>query len=116
MHPSFHGTLAFALFIDQVVLGVWALAVGIRRRPISSGLFSALVVDEGLIVLQSIVGAVLFGGGRRPEPIHFLYGGLLLVLLPIVYIYANKRERAGIWLGVTLIFMAGMIVRISFTG
>lgn len=116
MHPSFHATLALALFLDQVVLGIWALVLGFRRQPISSGLFSALLVDEILIVLQSAVGGYLLATGRAPERIHFLYGGLLLVLLPAIYLYAGRRERAGIWVGAMLIFMAGMIIRISFTG
>jgi hypothetical protein len=116
MHQSFHATLAFALFLDQVVLGIWALVFGFRRRPISSGLFSALLVDEILMVIQSAIGLYLLATGHAPERIHFLYGFLLLVLIPAVYFYASKRERAGIWVGVVLLFMAGMIVRISFTG
>lgn len=111
-----HGALAFALLIDQTALGVWALVLGFRRLRIGSGLFTAIVVDEGLLVLQSVLGAILFIGGQRPQPIHFLYGGLLIVLLPVVYAYSSKRERAGIWLGVTLLFMAGLIVRSYMTG
>jgi hypothetical protein len=116
MHLSFHATLAIALFLDQVVLGVWALILGFRRQPIGSGLFSALVVDELLIVLQTAIGLYLLATGHAPQRIHFLYGGLLLVLLPAMYLYAGRRERAGIWIGAILIFMAGMIIRIAFTG
>jgi hypothetical protein len=68
------------------------------------------------MVLQAVIGAILLATGHRPQLIHFLYGGLLLVLLPAVYLYAGRRVRAGIWMGATLLFMAGMIVRISFTG
>jgi len=116
MHLSFHASLAAALFLDQVILGIWALVLGSRRQPISSGLFSALVVDEILMVLQSGVGAYLLATGHAPQRIHFLYGGLLLVLLPAVYLRAGRRQRAGTWAGATLIFMAGMIIRIWFTG
>jgi hypothetical protein len=116
MHQSFHATLAFALFLDQIVLGIWALVLGFRRQPISSGLFSALLVDEILMVIQSAFGLYLLATGHAPERIHFLYGALLLILIPAVYLYGARRERAGIWVGVVLVFMAAMIVRISFTG
>jgi hypothetical protein len=116
MLPPFHGNLTFWLFVYQVVLGVWALVLGFKRRPIGSRLFTVLVVDEVLILIQSLVGAALLATGHRPQLIHFLYGGLLIVLLPVVYIYAGRRQRAGIWLGATLLFMAGMIIRISYTG
>jgi hypothetical protein len=112
----YHGVLAFILFIEQVIFGIWALVIGFRRERLGSTLFTALVTDEAIMVLQAIIGALLYATGHRPQLIHFLYGGLLLVLLPAVYAYAGRRERAGIWMGVTLLFMAGMIVRISFTG
>jgi hypothetical protein len=116
MHPSFHATLALALLLDQIVLAIWALVLGFRRQPVSSALFSALIVDEILMILQSLVGGYLLVTGHAPQAIHFLYGGLLLVLLPAMYLYAGRRERAGVWMGAMLLFMGGMIIRISFTG
>jgi hypothetical protein len=111
-----HRTLWLILLLYQIVFGIWALVLGFRRLPIGSILFTALVIDEVIVVVQSLVGAALFLTGSRPQLIHFLYGGLLLVLLPAVYAYGGRRQRAGIWMGVTLLFMAGMMVRIAFTG
>jgi hypothetical protein len=106
-----HDFLWRGLLPLQVLLGVWALILGFRRAPLGSSFFSGLVVDELLLVLQSLLGLAVLAEGRRPELLHFLYGGLVTILLPIVYYYTNERPRAGIWLGVTLLFMAGLIVR-----
>jgi hypothetical protein len=114
---SFHERLAFELLVAQVILGVWALVLGWRRIPAGGLLAYALIVDEGLLIIQSALGAWLFAGGHRPELIHFLYGGLLVGLLPVVYPLSVKRaERSGYWLGLTLLFMAGLIIRASMTG
>jgi hypothetical protein len=112
-----HYGLFFALIVEQVGLGLWALVLGLRRRPIGSALATALIVDEGLILVQSVVGGVLLLQGRAPRLIHFLYGGLLIALLPIVYPYANRKpQRAALWIGVTLLFMAGLMSRACATG
>lgn len=117
---GFHQGLAFALFLDQVILGIWGLVLGFRQRPMGSAYVSALIVDEGLLVLQGAVGLMLFLSGHLLRSrIHFLYGGLLVVLLPVVYFYSNGREdtsRAGLWLGFALLFMAGLIIRAGNTG
>jgi hypothetical protein len=114
---TFHQALAFPLLLDQIALGIWALVLGFRRLRVGSALASALIVDEGLLILQSILGATLFATGHAPQWIHFLYGALLLGLLPVVYPFSMRRpERSGLWLGCTLLFMSGLIVRTYFTG
>jgi hypothetical protein len=114
---GFHAALAVPLSLDQVVLGIWSLVLGFRRQAVGSALASALIVDEGLIVLECAIGGALLLLGHRPDPLHFLYGGLLLGLLPVVYPYTRRRpERAGLWLGLTLLFMAGLIIRAMLTG
>jgi len=106
-----HDFLWRGLLPLQVLLGVWALYFGFRRRPLGSSFFSGVIVDELLLILQALLGLAVFAEGARPDALHFLYGGLVVIILPIVYFYTNQRPRAGIWLGVTLLFMAGLIIR-----
>ncbi len=106
-----HDFLWRGLLPLQVLLGIWALWLGFRRRPLNPSFFSGLMVDELLLIFQALLGLAVFANGHRPEPLHFLYGGLVVVLIPIVYYYTNARPRAGIWLGLTLLFMAGLIIR-----
>lgn len=113
-----HQALAFPLLLDQSVLGIWALVLGFRRTPLTGAFYSAAVVDEGLLVLQAVLGMFLFASGHTlKSPLHFLYGALLLGLLPVMYVQGNRQPaRAGLWLGFTLLFMAGLIVRTYNTG
>jgi len=114
---TFHERLFIELLLAQVLLAAWALVLGWRRLPTGRLFAYALIVDEGLIIIQSVLGALLFAGGRRPEVIHFLYGGLLIGLLPVIYPLSQRRpDRSGYWLGFTLLFMAGLIIRASMTG
>lgn len=114
---SFHQALFYPLVLDQVALGIWGLVLGLVRRPVGSALVSALIVDEALIALEAVLGGVLLLQGHGPQRLHFLYGGLLLGLLPVVYPLSNRRpERSGLWLGLTLLFMAGLMIRAYTTG
>ena len=114
---SFHERLAFELLAVQVALGVWALVLGLLRLPTGRLMAYALIIDEGLIIVQSLIGAMLFAAGRHPQLIHFLYGGLLIGLLPVIYPLSRRNpDRSGYWLGLTLLFMAGLIVRAWMTG
>ena len=115
---QFHQSLAVALFLEQVVFGVWALVLGVRRRPLGGIFFTVIVIDELLLLIEAAVGLGLFLTGHTLKSnIHFLYGGLLAGLLPIIWVYGNRRpERGGYWLGLCLLFMAGLIIRAATTG
>lgn len=115
---EFHRSLAFALLLEQILFGLWGLALGFRRRPLGSTFFTVILIDEILLIIQALIGLFLFLSGHTlKSDIHFLYGGLLVGLLPVVWVWGNRRpERAGLWLGFTLLFMAGLIVRTYFTG
>jgi hypothetical protein len=92
---TFHERLAFELFFVQVALGVWALILWRRKQPSARFFVYGLIIDEGLILIQSFAGALLFTSGHRPQLIHFLYAGLLIVLLPAVYPLSQRRPLVG---------------------
>ncbi len=76
----------------------------------------------GLLVLvaaQIVLGAVVFGTGRRPqEPLHFLYAVLLLGVLPLASRFAAEappKPRAAV-LGVAGAVMVGIAWRLLVTG
>ena len=115
---QFHQSLAVALFLEQVVFGVWALVLGFRGRPLGGTFFTVIVIDEVLLLIEAAIGLGLFFSGHTLKSnIHFLYGGLLAGLLPVVWVYGNRKpERGGYWLGLCLLFMAGLIIRAATTG
>jgi heme A synthase len=115
---SFHRGLFFAGVVITIVVGVWGLVMFFRRRPPGGALNSALVLTEGLFVLQGLVGIALFAGGRRPhDALHWLYGVLLVIALPIAMSYSSGRaeRRQSLVYGLAGLFMAGLAIRAVMT-
>ena len=111
-----HRGLFFAGLVLAVVIGLWGLVMFFRHVAPSSGFNSALVIIEGLFVVQGILGVSLFAGGRRPhDPLHWLYGVLLVIVLPIALTYGSSSERdqrrQSLIYGVAGLFMAGLAIR-----
>jgi heme A synthase len=102
-----------------VIVGVWGLVTYFRQQPASGGYRSALVITEGVFIVQGLIGIVLFLGGRRPhDGLHWLYGILLVIALPIAATYASGHEgrRESLVYGIAGLFMAGLAIRALTTG
>ncbi|MDP9225119.1 MAG: hypothetical protein M3P18_14990, partial [Actinomycetota bacterium] len=72
-----------------------------------------------VVVLQALVGALLFAGGQRPqESLHLLYGVAALGVLPFGSFFAAEappRPRATV-LAVTGFLTVGILFRSFVTG
>jgi hypothetical protein len=83
-------------------------------------IFRILVwVTAGLGVIQAIFGGLLFLGGGRPEAVlHFVYGGLVLLAIPVAYVYSDqKRVRRDLIIMVfAVVVVIGAAVRALMTG
>lgn len=111
---SFHRGLFFAGLVLTLVVAVWGLTNFARRRPPGGNFNSALVLVEALFIVQGLAGATLFLGGRRPhDTLHWLYGILLVIVLPIAATYTSGREerQQSLVYGIAGIFMAGLAIR-----
>jgi heme A synthase len=102
-----------------VIIGIWGLIMYFAKRPPSGGFRSTLVLTEVVFILQGLIGISIFLGGRRPhDPLHWLYGVLLVLLLPIAATYASGRgpRREALVYGIAGLFMAGLAIRALTTG
>jgi heme A synthase len=111
---SIHRGLFFAGLVLAVVIGVWGLVLFFRRQRPGGNYNSALVIVEIVFIVQGLVGATLFVAGRRPhDPLHWLYGVLLVIVLPIATTYTSGRDdrRQSLVYGVAGLFMAGLAIR-----
>jgi hypothetical protein len=109
-----HRGLFFAGLVVTLIVGVWGLVSYFRRLPPGASFNSALLVTEALFVIQGLVGATLFLGGRRPhDPLHWLYGILLVIVIPIAATYTTGRDerRQSLVYGIAGLFMAGLAIR-----
>lgn len=114
-----HGRLANTAVLFTLVVGLWALFNYIRRQGLSSSYWGTLVIGELLLAAQGLVGVVMFAaGGRPPRLIHFLYGVLVLLVWPGVYVYTEGRgtRREALIYGLASLFLCGLALRSIGTG
>lgn len=112
-----HDALFRAGLLLSAIIGVWGLIMFFRRTMPSPGYRSTLILTEGLFIVQGLLGATLFLSGRRPhDELHWLYGVLLVLVLPIATTYTSGREdrRQSLVYGIAGLFMVGLAIR-AFT-
>jgi len=98
---------------------IWSAALYLRKQAPSGSYRATLVLTEGLFIVQGLVGIAMFLGGRRPhDGLHWLYGILLVIVLPIAATYISGRDtrREPLVYGIAGLFMAGLTIRAFTTG
>jgi uncharacterized membrane protein len=79
-----------------------------------------VIVAQALTALvAAAAGLVLLVGGSRPaDPLHFLYGAVLVGLALILRAAAGRRptRRVGTWLVLGSLVLVGVLVRAFMTG
>ena len=89
-----HERLANTAIFYTFAMGVWALWLTVRSRGLDGGYLGAVVIGEALLVVQVLLGLVLwaaqgFGGGMW---LHILYGLLTALMWPFVYTFSRGRD------------------------
>ncbi|MDQ4076938.1 MAG: hypothetical protein M3220_11915 [Chloroflexota bacterium] len=98
-----------------LILAVWGFVRYIRGQGVDGSYLGAVVIAEGLIIVQGLIGGVLYGIGARPErpAVHILYGLTALVSYPALFAYTrggDTRFEQFLWALVSL-FVWGLIIR-----
>jgi hypothetical protein len=115
---TIHGLLSNTIWLFFLLLGLWGGFRAIRRQGVDGGYLGALVIGEGLYIVQGILGAILWAGGLlaplgRPQ-MHVLYGAFALVFLPFVYLVwlkGDNSNRAQWVLCLATLFLFGIALR-----
>jgi hypothetical protein len=114
-----HAMTARAVSIFTLLVTLFAIFRLIRSVPLGSDFWGAVVIGEGLIVVQSILGVILLIQGAAPgRIIHYLYGALNLLAWPAAYTYSrgqDSRRETVIWVLVSA-FLFGLSLRAAGTG
>ena len=74
-----HLIFGIAVIATTLVAGAWGGVAWLRSSP-SVGFWYALRVAQGVIVIQVSLGAVLLLSGNVAGNLHYVYGGLCLVV------------------------------------
>jgi hypothetical protein len=114
-----HNFLSRAFLAFAGVVAIWGFFLFVQNREIGGDFWGTIVVGEGLIALQALIGGVLVVNGALPaRGIHFLYGALCVLTWPAVYAFTQGhtgRREALAW-GLVSAFLFGLAMRALATG
>lgn len=116
---TLHRGFATVVLIYSATLALWGLFQYLRGANPSGGYLGALIIDEGVMVFQGLVGLALLIGGHRPQDIlHYVYGIVAVLTLPIAYTYSNRghSRRDSLIFGIATLFLVGIAIRGTMTG
>lgn len=78
-----------------------------------------LIATGALGVVQGIIGGLVFLTGARPyAALHFVYGGIVLLAIPIAYVYSDQKRvrRDVIIMVIAVVAIIGAAIRALATG
>lgn len=88
--------------------------------PLFTRIFRVLMwVTAGLGVIQAIFGGLIYlNGGRPGDQLHFVYGGIVLLAIPVAYVYSDQKRvrRDLIIMVIAVVAVIGAAVRALMTG
>ena len=100
--------------IYTLVLGLWGLFLFFRNQAPTPSYVGALRIAAGLFGIQAVVGIILWITGLMPnEWIHFLYGILAALSIPLAFTITRNRldRRASLIYAFILLFVFVIAIR-----
>ena len=115
---QFDGGIAGATQTFFLVLGLWGGYRAIRSMGMDGSFLGAVVIGEGLLVLQLILDVVMWLGGVVPERpgLHYLYAVFAVLLPPFIYASVLKGEvsNQAQWIFTFVcLFLWGLMARLA---
>ena len=77
--PEVHLVVGVCLLAANLVAEVWGGLDWLQRRP-TPGFWYALRIAQATVILQALLGLLLAFTGHDASELHYLYGGLPLVV------------------------------------
>ncbi len=114
-----HARLAITAVLFAFALGAWAAWMFLRGQGVSPSYWGAVIIGEIVMLVQGMLGVLLVVTGQLPRDLlHFLYGVLVALSFPAVYVYTRgrtDRPEAG-WYALAGFFVFGLAIRAIMTG
>lgn len=114
-----HQGFARAFLIYSALMALWGLFLYVTGHNPSGGYLGALVLNEGLALLQGAVGLILRAQGHAPhDALHYLYGIVAVVSLPAAYFLSDEgtTRRDSLYFALASLFLVGVAIRGTVTG
>jgi heme A synthase len=113
---AFHQDLFKSVILYFGVLTLWGLFLFIRGQAPSGSYLGALIIGVGLAVVQGLSGVliVLTTSHHPKEGLHWLYGFVIVLILPVIYgawAQRSNDRRASLYyaLGCALILVIALV-------
>ncbi|NDJ51993.1 MAG: hypothetical protein GYB68_02775 [Chloroflexi bacterium] len=115
-----HNILSNASAIFSLLITLFAASYLLRRSELGGDFWGAVIIGQGIFVLQTVVGILLAIGGAVAARgvVHYLYGVLVLMIWPATYLYTGgqtSQREVIIWTAVSA-FLFGLTLRAVNTG
>lgn len=78
-----------------------------------------LSITAALGLIQAIIGGLMLTQGAKPgDGLHFVYGGIVLLAIPVAYVYSDQAQvrRDIIIMVIAVIAVIGAAIRALMTG
>lgn len=114
-----HDRLATTVMLFMFAVGFWGLLSFMRGEVLSGSISGALAIGQVLVIVQSLLGAVLYANDfRATTSVHYLYGITAVLITPFVWSYMKERHprQALFFYSLTALFIAGLSIRGMSTG
>jgi len=96
--PEVHLVVGICLLCANLAAGVWGGLDWLQRRP-TAGFWYALRIAQATVILQVLLGLALAFSGHHADKLHYLYGGLPLLvslLAEVVRLGSAQAELGGL--------------------
>lgn len=116
---TLHQGFSRVVLVYSLLMALWGLFLYARGSNPSGGYLGALVLAEGVAILQGLIGLVLVLQGHRPaDALHYLYGVVAVLVLPGAYLYSSRgtERRDSLIFGLAGLFLVGVAIRGIATG
>ncbi len=118
---TLHQGFFTVVVIYSIVVALWGFVLYLRGSNPSGSFLGALAIVEGVIVLQALIGLALIVTNHRPEDaLHWLYGFVAIVALPVAYLSpwtdGGRDRRDSLVFALALLLIVGIALRASATG
>lgn len=108
---SLHANWGYASAGLAGLVGLWGLIIS-RRAKVPKSFMVAVGISIAALLLQIVLGVVLYSGGTDPGNQHVFYGVVIAVTFSFAYIYRSQfRKRPALYYGLLLLFCMGLSIR-----
>jgi hypothetical protein len=114
-----HDRLADTAALFTLAIAVWAFVLAIRGRGLDGNFLGAVLVGEGLLVVEAGLGAarLLIAGAEPGRWVHVLYGLVAVLIWPFLLSYTRggAQPRDAALFGAASLFLWGIVIRAATT-